>query len=225
MKDIFTKNKLTDSSDNLLEMCLKPFKNKEEQLKNEIDIDIELLNIKKIKDKNKLFQDIIILLKREDVMNIMESLKAFISLMGAIKGEFSKEMEIILKKLQKRKVTKVVKAFALLLKYGINIEKNENNNTDYLDIITLLKNQPDSLEFLNSTSIEDCRILQELPGVFENGFLSMDDILNLEKCVDFTKKVIDLKEFRNMKDIDMMADFIQESLRKYRDNMLSVELE
>ena len=207
MKDIFTKNKLTDSNDNLLEMCLKPFKNKEEQLKNEIDIDIELLNIKKIKDKNKLFQDIIILLKREDVMNIMESLKAFISLMGAIKGEFSKEMEIRLKKLQKKKVTKVVKAFALLLKYGINIEKNENNNTDYLDIITLLKNQPDSLEFLNSTSIEDCRILQELPGVFENGFLSMDDILNLEKCVDFTKKVIDLKEFRNMKDIDMINKF------------------
>ena len=214
MKDIFSKNKLADSQENILDLCLKPFKNKKDELRKEIDIDIELLNLKKIKDKEKLYEDLLILLRRLDVINIIESIRDFISFTGAIKGEFSKELGIRLKKLQNKKVTKIAKAIALLSQYGINIEKNETDNNDYLDIIQLIKNQPDSIEFLLTTSIEDCRMLQELPGLFENGFLSMGDILDLEKCIDFAQKIMKFDEFHTLSDIDVINRF-KEEVKKY----------
>ncbi len=216
MKDVFSKN-ATDSYD-ILDLCLKPFKNKEENLKNEIDLDIEILNVKKIKDIEQLYQNFLILLKRLDVKNYLESIKEFINLMKPIKGEFSKEIEVRLKKSEISKVTQVRKTIELLSKYGINIENNNNTdkNNDYLDIIVLIKTQPKSIEFLLNISIEDCRMLQEIPGLFENGFLSMDDILNLEKCVYFTQKAINLEEFKNMKDIDVIKAF-QKEVSNYKD--------
>ena len=125
MKEIFSKNVLADSYENILDLCLKPFKYKEEQLKKEIDIDIEILNIKKIKDKEKLYQDLLVLLKRIDIINTIEALKDFVNQMGAIKGDFIKEIDIRLKKLHKGDITKVKKAIELLLKYDIDIEKKK----------------------------------------------------------------------------------------------------
>ena len=214
MKEIFSKNKLADSQENILDLCLMPFKNKKVELRKEIDIDIELLNLKKIKDKDKLYEDLLTLLKRLDVIKIFESIIFFISFTGAIKGEFSKELDIRFKKLQEKKITKIVKGIALLSKYGINIEKNETNSDDYLNIIQLIKSQPDSIEFLLTTSIDDCKMLRELPGLFENGFLSMGDINDLEKCIDFVQKVMKFEEFHTLLDIDAINRF-KEEVKKY----------
>ena len=208
MKEIFSKNKLSDIK--YIDLCLRPFKDKEEQLKNEIDIDIELLNIKKVKNIEELYKEFLLLLRRNEVIQVIESLKYFINTMKAIKDEFSKEIDNILKKLQKINTNEVHKAIQFLLKNNIKIYKEKNDkeiNKDYLDIILLLNNNEDAIDFLLNTSIEDCETLQELPGLFENGFLSTEDIIDLEKCINFAKNAINIKEFKNKKDIEVINIF------------------
>ena len=92
VKDILSKNKLEDSNENIVQMILRPFKNKEIELKKEIDIDIEILRLQKVKDKFKLYEDLLLLSKREDILNILESIKVFINEMGVKKTDFNKDI-------------------------------------------------------------------------------------------------------------------------------------
>lgn len=52
--------------------------------------------------------------------------------------------------------------------------------------------------------------MQELPGLFENGFLSTEDIINLEKCINFAKNTINIKEFESKKEIEVINIFKHE---------------
>ena len=217
IKDIFTKNKLEDSNENIVQMCLKPFKNKEEELKKEIDIDVELLNISKVKNKLNLYEDLVILLKKEDMLHLVEAIKIFIAQMGVNKGTFSKDLDYMNQKFERRKVKKIQKSIDMLSKYEITYDtKNPENNKEYLNILLLIRKQPKSIEFLNQTSLEDCRRLQELPGLFDNGFLSVNDILDLEKCIDFMQKFVNAQPMNKLKDIELINKF-KEEVDKYKD--------
>jgi len=217
IKDIFTKNKLEDSNENIVQMCLKPFKNKEEELKKEIDIDVELLNISKVKNKLNLYEDLVILLKKEDMLHLVEAIKIFIAQMGVNKGTFSKDLDYMNQKFERRKVKKIQKSIDMLSKYEITYDtKNPENNKEYLNILLLIRKQPKSIEFLNQTSLEDCRRLQELPGLFDNGFLSVNDILDLEKCIDFMQKFVNSQPMNKLKDIELINKF-KEEVDKYKD--------
>ena len=211
IKDIFTKNKLEDSNENIVQMCLQPFKNKEGELQKEIDIDIELLNIQKVKNKFSLFEDLLVLLKREDMLHLVEAIKNFISQMGVSKGTFSKDLDYMNQKFERRKVKKIQKCIDMLAKYEITYDtKKPENNKEYLNILLLIRKQPKSIEFLTQTSLEDCRRLQELPGLFDNGFLSVNDILDLEKCIDFMQKFVNAQPMNKLKDIDLINKFKEE---------------
>ena len=56
-----------------------------------------------------------------------------------------------------------------------------------------LKEQPDSVKYLFEIKIDDCRKFQELVGEMDNGFLSSNDILDLEKCVELMSKIGTIK--------------------------------
>ena len=207
LKDIFSKNKLEDSNENIVENCLKAFIDKEEELKKEIDIDIELLKLTSIKDKFRLHQDLLLLLKRKKILDLINSLQLFISQLGLIRTDFSKDLDNIVKKTQLNKVKNIKKATDILAKYEIKIE---DKLEDYLNIILLFKEERSSLDFLFYTSIQDCQVLQELPGVFDNGFLTPDDIINLENCINFMAKFGNIQTIRAIKDIDMVNKFKNE---------------
>ena len=206
MKDIFSKNKLADSNDKIVEMCLRPFENREDELKHEIDIDIELLKIQNIKDKFKLYEDMLMLLKRKKILNVTLAFQTFINQMRLVRTVFSKDLEHIIKSLQESKVKYIKKTTDILEKYNINIDKKE----EYLNIILLIQSQPTSIDFLLRTTIEDCRALQELPGLFENGFLSIGDIIDLENCINFMKIIGNGQTLKTMKDIDLINKFREE---------------
>ena len=208
MKDIFAKNKLKDS-DGMVEMCLMPFKGKEEELKKEIETDIELLNLTKVKDKFQLYNDMLIILKRTTIMTIIEDLKVFIDKMGCTKGDFFKELNNINSYLQKRKVKYIQQSIDILTKNEINIDGKDKNNKIFLSTLHLIKNQLGSIDFLFNYTIEDCKSIQELPGVFDSGFLSVEDIFNLEKSIIFMNKF----RKRNELDIKMIKEFREELLR------------
>ena len=206
MKDIFSKNKLADSNDKIVEMCLRPFENREDELQHEIDIDIELLKIQNIKDKFQLYQDMLMLLKRKKILNVTLAFQTFINQMRLIRTVFSKDLEHIIKSLHESKVKYIKKTTDILAKYNIIFDKKE----EYLNIILLFKNQPTSIDFLLRTTIEDCRALQELPGVFDNGFLSIGDIIDLENCINFMKIIGNIQTLKTMKDIDVINKFREE---------------
>ena len=206
MKDIFSKNKLVDSN-KIVEMCLRPFENREEELQKEIDIDIELLKLQTVKDKFELYKDLLLLLKRRKIINIALACQVFINHLRLIKTDFYKDLDKIIKELQISKTKKIKKSADILSKYEIDIN---NIKEEYLVIILLFKNQSKSIDFLLNTSIEDCRILQELPGLFENGFLSVGDILDLENCINFMKKFGNSENLGKMKDFDFITKFRRE---------------
>ena len=220
MKDIFSKNKIEDTKDNILEMCLMPFVNREEELKKEIDIDIVILNLQKVKDKFKLFNDLVILIKRKNILKIAEDFQMFINKMQAIKTDFSKNLDYVIKKLTtKNTVKSIQKCIDVFVKYNFDVNKNDKDNNIFYSILHLIKNQPSSIDFLFNNSIEDCRTIQELPGIFENGLLTMGDILNLEKCIDFMNKFGNRNSLKMMKDIDIIKKF-KDELLKNKNNVL-----
>ena len=77
--------------------------------------------------------------------------------------------------------------------------KGENSN--YLNILLKLKEQPDSITFLLKKSLDEYRSLQELVGEIDNGFLSANDIIELEKCVEFRNKIGNEQSLKSKKDI------------------------
>ena len=64
--------------------------------------------------------------------------------------------------------------------------------------------------FLFKRTVDDCRSYQELVGEMDDGFLTSNDILDLEKCVEFTNKIGNEQTIKNMKDIDIIKSFVKE---------------
>jgi hypothetical protein len=145
------------------------------------------------------------------MLHLVEAIKTFISQMGVSKGTFSKDLDYMNQKFERRKVKKIQKCIDMLAKYDITYDtRMPENNKPYLNILLLIRKQPKSIEFLTQTSLEDCRRLQELPGLFDNGFLSVNDILDLEKCIDFMQKFVNAQPMNKLKDIDLINKFKEE---------------
>ena len=72
-----------------------------------------------------------------------------------------------------------------------------------------LKEQPDSITFLFKRSIDDCRKLQELVGEMDNAFLSSNDVLDLEKCVELMSNIGTIQTIKEMNDLDIIISFIK----------------
>ena len=86
-------------------------------------------------------------------------------------------------------------------KYGINISEKDNK---YIDILLKLRLQPESITLLLKTTVQDCRNLQELSSESDNVFISINDLLDMEKCVEFLLKLGKSEELKQKNDIDII---------------------
>jgi len=79
-------------------------------------------------------------------------------------------------------INNIKKSKEILYQYEIDINNKDNK---FIDILLKLKQQPDSCIVLSNTTIQDCRNLQELSLEIEDNFVTVNDILDMEKCIEF----------------------------------------
>ena len=80
-----------------------------------------------------------------------------------------------------------------------------------MKILFELKKNPDYIQFLFNTSLEDCNGLKELTLENDNCFISVNDILDLEKCILFLK---DLGPVKEKEDIEVLKILKEKALNK-----------
>ena len=200
-----------ESNEKLIGTCLKSFQgeNIEQDLNKEIDILAKILQIENEYDKSKIIENLLTLYRKEEVLNITNALKIFIEKMEVKKTEFYGMIKDIVINIYKQKDIYIIKqSMDELEHYGIvNFKDKENKNNSYIQILIKLKEQPDSIKSLLETKIEDCRHLQELNLENDSDFLTPNDILDFEKCIEFMSLLGTSKEIKNNSDKDLIVKF------------------
>ena len=212
IKIIFKENGIFKLDEKLLQLCFEPFKENEDKLNNEIKILIEIFNIQQFNDNEKLKEEIILISKREYIFNTAASIITFADKIGAQKSKIRNVFLSIVNILKKQSdITTIKRCKENLKNLNINIDEKDNK---YIDILIKFKDQPEIITFLFEKTIEDCRNLQEVLSENENNFVTANDILDLEKCIEFMKNVGKLEDLRSKEDIKIIYLFREQFLKK-----------
>ena len=199
-KAIFEEKGLNKIDEQLLQLCLKPFKDNENGLYDEIKRLAVLFKINEDESLDQIYQGLIIISKKEYIFNISSSIKLFIEIIQAQHTKFTNDLDNIVMNLKNSKdINTIINCKKILDQYGININEKDNK---YIDILLKLKIHPESVILLLKTTLQDCRNLQELSSESDNVFISINDLLDMEKCVEFLLKLG--KDLKKKNDIDII---------------------
>ena len=173
----------------LLKKCLKIFKKQDKnEIMKELDLLSKLLNIDEKKyneKKDNLINDLLLLLKREYLLNTSEAIKNFLEKININDDNFSKEISNIIIDLKDKININIIKSCKKKLKdLNIDIDKDDS---DYIDLLISFNEQPELITFLLKSTPDECQNLQELAVENDNSYISVNDIFNMEKCIDFFK--------------------------------------
>ena len=162
LKKLFKENGIYEIDKNLIISCVKPFKEKDikKELDKELKILIDIFKIKEIIDIEKTKEDIILISQREYIFDTAVSIIKFFDELKVKKTNIRSDIEFIINSLEKKEDIKTIKTcIQNLNNHHIDIDKKNKN---YIDIIILLKNQPELIGFLDEMTIQECRKLQEV---------------------------------------------------------------
>lgn len=223
LKIIFDDNFIVDEKNkNLLEICLRDFKNKdmEEALDREIDLLAIIYDIKNNYNRSNIINNLILLAKKGELINSANSILLFIEKTKAIQTDFYKTIKDIISKVES-------KDDIALVRNSMNELENKNiinfkDKNIYIDILRKFKDQPDAINFLFDITIDDCRKYQEISLENDDEFITQNDILDLEKCVLFFEKLGKKNEIINKKDKDLISDLKRIASN---DNVISIYFE
>ena len=208
LKNLFTEKGIYSIDKNLIISCVRPFKEKDlKELDKELKILIDIFKIKEKVDIKKTEEDIILISQREYIYDIAVSIIKFFDELKVKKTNISTDIKSVIKSLEKNKDIQTIKNCKQILNnHFIDIDKKNKN---YIDIIILLKNQPVLIGFLDEMTIQECRKLQEVLLDNDNNFVTTNDILDMEKCVEFFKDFGKLKDFQSKTDKEILTLFKQ----------------
>ena len=223
LNNIFSQQALRSLSKDILDICINPIKGKKkDDVIKEIDILIEIFKIDLNSsewNKYDIAQSMITLSKKEDIYNTSIAISVFINKIGAKPDILYPKLQKIESSLKNSDLEEdILKAIETLKNNDIDIDVLYNEsykNNNYIKILLKLKEQPDSVQYLFKIKIDDCRKLQELVGEMDNGFLSSNDVLDLEKCVELMSKIGTNETIKKMNDSDIVSSFIKE-IGKYK---------
>ena len=218
-KNLFKENGIQIINQQLLELCINQLKENENALKNEINYLVKIFEIKEDTSISKIYVDILLISKKEYIYNIGQSINTFLKCLNPKKTNFQDDINTINELIQKRDIENIKKCKNLLENYNISLDDKENK---YIEILILLNNQPDSIKFLLETSIQDCRNLQELSLENDNNFISVNDILDMEKCVEFFLEIGKLEDLKSKEDYEII-NLLRDNTSKHPDILLYIK--
>ena len=218
-KKLFEKNGINRINKHLLEKCIKPIKDDEKALKKEINTLVEIFKIGDDASIDEKYNDILLMSKKEYIFNIARSINMFFKILNPIKTNFQDDIITITKSLFKSDIEELKKCKKILDGYNIDIYNKENI---YIELLIMLNRIPESIKFLLETSIQECRNLQELTLENDNNFVSVNDILDMEKCIEFFAKIGQLKELKNKEDIEIL-NLIKKNASENKDILIYIK--
>ena len=178
--------------------CVEPFSQKRNELSSEIKKIFEIFKISKDKnyDIENIKNDIILISKREYILNAISSIIFFIEKIRAKKGDYTNiitKVKIAFE--EKNNISSLKRNEILLNNLDIDFINKEN---DYADILILLNKKEDEINFLLDTTIEECNNFKKIISEKKNKYITLKDILDLEKCIVF---------FMSLGELDKLYDF------------------
>ena len=187
-KILFVKDGIKKIDPKFVENYLRPFRNYEENLESEIESEIKtLIDILEIKDEinlKEILEGIILIYKKKYFFNIAASVNIYIENLKVPKTKFSEEIKDIMGKLQNKKdIDTIRNCKNKLIELKIIDEKEKDNKL--IEVLFKFREQPDSILFLFETSIQDCRNLQEVAAQSDTNYVTANDLLDMEKCIEF----------------------------------------
>jgi hypothetical protein len=201
LKIIFEKEGFNKIDEKILGICIEPFNGKEENVKNELKILSEILNVKG--DLDYIYEGIILFSKREFIFETATSIDVFIESIKPKITKFLKDIKEIIKEIKEKKDIETIKKSDKILK-ELKIYDGKEKENKLMNILSKFKEQPESIEFLLKTSIQDVGKLQEIASSNEN-FVNVNDILNMGKCIEFFKDIGTLDEIKKMEDVEIIG--------------------
>jgi hypothetical protein len=220
LKNIFEKDGIKKINNELI-LCLKPFQNKDKlDIINELAVLAEIFKIKESKNSNEVQNDLLLILKKEYIYNIALSIAKFNSVINPKSTEFSEDIEYIQNNLKLNNDISIIgKSKELLNKYDIDVDGKEN---EYLDILINMKEKIITVLYLFKTTIEDCYNLQELASNNDNNYINVNDILELQKCIEFFHNLGKLDELKEKTDIDILF-LLKQNTEKNKDILFYIK--
>ena len=230
LKIVFQNDGLRKVNKKLLKLCLKPFKEKEENLKSELKLLSEIL--KASGNIDKIYEDIFLFSKRDFIFKTVISIDLFINNIKPKKTKFLSIVCDLKKTMKEKKDINTIKQCYNKLK-ELKIYDGNGQENKLIKILFKFKDQPESFEFLLTTQLQDLPKLQEMASSNGNNFVNINDILDMGRCIEFFKDIGTLDEIREMKDFEIIEkmkkkvqvnDIICVYLEKYISNFGQIKL-
>ena len=218
LRPIFTETSFKSIDKKITMTCLNQIKEKSnEEIMDEIDKLIKIFGVQdNTIDKNKIVEKIKLLARSEDIRNAAIKISIFIRCTGVKTTEFKNAIEKIIKTLQDNFNEEDIKEGKdVLSKVGMDIDilyekdKDRKFKNNYLKLLSLL--HEDSINFLIKRTSEDCQTLKELVGQDDSQFLTINTIIDLEKCVGFMNSLGKEEELKTINDNDLIKLFVDKT--------------
>ena len=207
LKVLFEKDGINKIDPKFLENYLRPFRNNNENLESEVEKEIKtLIDIFEIKDETnvkEILEGITLINKKKYFFDIAAAVNTFIDNLKVPKTNFFEDIKDITKKLQEKKdIDTIRNCKNKLIELKIMDEGEKDNKL--IEILFEFKKQPESIIFLFKTSIQDCRNLQEVATQSDNNYVNVNDLLDMEKCIEFCLNIGKLEDLKNINDNEII---------------------
>ena len=184
-----------------------PFENYEENLENKIESELKtLIDIFKIKEEinlKEIIEGIILIYKRQFFLNIAVAVNTIIENLKVSKTNFSVYIKDIIRKLQEKNGIDTIRKCRNTL-IELNILDEKENYYFFFEILFLFGKYPNSINFLFETPIQECRNLIEVLLDKDDALISVNDLLNMEKCIEFCLNIARYEDLKKIEDIEIM---------------------
>ena len=203
LRNLFKEKGTYNVDEKLLLLVLKPIRDDKESLKNELKILAEIFEIKDYNNFDKLFEEVSLVSKRGFIFNISAAINIFIQNINPKKTDFIEKIIDIINKMQEKNDIETIKhCYNVLNELKVLDEKDKDNQ--YINILMKFKEHPESILFLLNTSIQEVGNLQELAGENDSNYVTVNDIIDMGKCVEFFKDIGTLEELQNKNDNEVI---------------------
>ena len=222
-KKLFEPEGIYQIDKDLLELCLKPFGENEQKLLKELKTLVSIFEIKEPQSLEKIYEEILLISKKSFMFNAAAGINIFIEKVKAKKTKFSEDIKDIIIKLKgQNNIENLKYCNDKLIELKI-IDKKEKENK-FIDILMKFKEQPDSISFLLENSLQEIGNLQELATGNDNNYVTVNDIMDMGKCLEFFKDINleNKNEFEKRNDDDIIY-LIKEKVPERKDIFLYFE--
>ena len=210
---IFEKGGVTKVDENILSICIISFYCDEKQLKNELKILSDIFKVKGNLDDT--YEEIVSYSQKDFIFDTATAIDNFIEKIGPKKTNFQESIKEITSQINGNKEIDIIKKCYNKLK-ELNIIDIKEKENKLIKILLKLKEKPDSIEFLLKTSVEEADILHEISFLNEDNFININDILGMEKCIEFFNNIGTFKELKEMEDREIIEK-MQKNVQRQKD--------